>query len=66
MRLRYHTGPTIVEFIANQMRAAGLDVSCVGTEHVYVDVTPPDDDQFVRDTLYHEYGTTFGIVNVGL
>ena len=66
MRLRYHTGPTIVEFIANQMRAAGLDVSCVGTEHVYVDVTSPDGDRFVQETLLREFGTTFGIMNVGL
>jgi hypothetical protein len=37
-RLRVWTGPTLVHGIAEKVRLAGLTVTIVGTEHLYVDI----------------------------
>lgn len=36
-KYRVYCGPTVVEHAAAKLRTAGLDVTLLGTEHVYVD-----------------------------
>lgn len=61
----FHTGPTIVERIAEKMREAGLRVRTVGTERVYLDVECEGDwlnaRIFVLSKLREKHGTTFGL-----
>lgn len=40
-RYRVYCGPTLVDMLADRLRANGLNVVCRGTEHLYVEAHTP-------------------------
>lgn len=65
VKLKFHTGPTIVNEIADKMKSAGLHVTCIGTEHVYLEEWTSGDHIDARitalDMLRSVHGTNFGL-----
>jgi hypothetical protein len=65
MILQAWTGPCSVGRLAEACRKAGLDVTCEGTERVYIAV-PYSPDRYVAgfdacEALRKTHGTTFGL-----
>lgn len=64
MKLRAHTGPTIVKEMAEKCREAGLNVTIEGTEHVYIEQPGKDTyemNEEIRKALTKKHGTAFGL-----
>jgi len=66
MKLRAHTGPTIVKEMAAKLRDAGVKVTIEGTEHVYVEFEGhakgvTDADFTIRQVLKNKHGSSFGL-----
>lgn len=64
-RLKFWTGPTLVEQIATRFREAGVTVTCEGTEHVYVNGDGSDGfaaEWNVLVDLQRKHGTSFGLM----
>ena len=62
--VRWFTGPTMVTEIAAKMRAAGLEVTCEGTEHVFTACPGWSRESAAWDALVdvqRKHGTDFGL-----
>jgi len=63
-RIKTHTGPAHVGQLAEKVSSAGLNVVCVGTEHIFTDIEAESGEVAVSTfltKLHEKYGHFFGL-----
>lgn len=79
MKIAFFVGPSWVHEIAEGMRAAGVEVTCEGTERIYVEAPVPEDfddaglsvrEHAAREAVVAKvkahHGKTFGLHEIRL
>lgn len=64
IRMKCWTGPVDVKHDAELLRAAGINVTCEGTEHVHMDVEAKDTteaNEKLIQSMLAKHGTVWGI-----